>query len=109
MEDFGKVMSMPQDEAKICLETRTCQGEYQGIPVMAACSTDYVDASDVATKVVGHCEMFNLSKEEDRKEYADLLAKLSWSANLSKYLEERVFINNELIVYIAYLEYMKIA
>lgn len=109
MDSFGRVVNMSQDEAKTCLSNKSIQGEYQGIPVAAESPKDYVDAADLETKVIGHCEVFNLGKEEDRKNYADLIAKLSWSTNLLKYLEEKTFVENELVVYIAYLEYIKIA
>jgi hypothetical protein len=109
MDDFGKVMHMPQSEARIFMDNKTIQGEYKGIPVVAKNPNDYVDAADVETCVIGTCKLFNLSKEEDRTEYADLLAKIAWSPNIEKCLEERTFVNNELVVYIAYLEYIKIA
>lgn len=109
METFGKVMSLPHDKAKIELENKAVQGEYQGIPVMASGPNSYVDAADIDTKVIGHCKMFNLSNPEDRDAYADLIAQLAWSPNMIKHLEERSFVDNSLIIYIAYLEYIKIA
>lgn len=109
MDSLGKVVNISQDEARVCMENKSIQGECGGIPVMAASATDYVDATDIDTKVIGHCEMFNLSKEDDRKAYADLISQLAWSPNLAQHLEERTFVENELIVYIAYLEFIKIA
>lgn len=109
MNNLGKVINLPQADARIYMENKSVQGEYAGIPIIAENADAYVDASDIDTKVIGHCEVFNLSKDEDRTAYADLLAKLAWSTNMEQHLEERTFVDNALIVYVAYLEYIKIA
>lgn len=109
MDSFGKVVNLPRTDAQIYMENKTVQGECKGIPVIAKTADDYVDANDIETTVIGHCEQFNLTVEEDRTAYADLLAKLAWSTNMEKHLEERTFVDNALIIYVAYLEYVKIA
>ena len=109
IDSIGTVTDIAQKEAKIVLENKTKQGDCQGIPVIASHASNYVDANDIDTRVVGHCEMFNLSDEKDRETYADLVSKLMWSPNMSIHFEERVLSDNALIVYITYLEYIKIA
>lgn len=108
MDDLGIVTALPQREAFILLTQTKKQGDCDGIPVHAENSDDYVDARDVNTSIVGHCEEFNLHLEEDRERYADLLSRLSAESNLVLHFEDRQFVDGQLICYIAYVEYVKI-
>lgn len=75
-----------------------------GIP----CDSDE-EAIDIpyVYKVTGYCDVFNLSKDEDRKRYGDLSAKFEESAGTyAKLWEERQFSKSDLIIYMAYLTYL---
>lgn len=58
--------------------------------------------------VVGACDMFDLSKDADRAEYAKLSAKLFSGTECIKLWEERSLINGVLTVYVSYINYMKV-
>lgn len=109
MDSFGKITSLPKQEAKIYLEDMPEQGNVDGIPYHAKNPNDCIDPRDLDTSVVGHCECFDLTLEQERATYADLLSKLHCGDNLELYFEERITTNEKLMVYITYFEYIKIA
>lgn len=108
MGDLGQISDLPAHTAHIILTDKRVQEKDNGIPVYANASSDYVDSADIPVKVVGHCEFFDLSKEEDRNTYADLSAKLAASLNLEKSFEQHVIDKGTLFIYLAYLEYIKV-
>lgn len=107
-DTLGQISDLPKKTADIILTDKKVQGSHSGIPVYAQAPTDYVDSADVPTKIVGHCECFNLSEEDDRNIYADLSARFAASMNLEKTFEQHVIDNGKLVVYLAYLEYIKV-
>lgn len=110
VQSLGTVQAMRHEDVQIDLNGKTQQTTVDNIPVVAASSSDFVDPRDVPTKVLGHCVCFDLSREEQRDQYSDLVARLATELNLERLFEERSMLNTgALIVYIAYLEYIKIA
>jgi hypothetical protein len=61
---------------------------------------------DVA--VVGNCDRFDLSKEEDRKAYAELSAKLFAGSECVRLWEDRTHSADALIVYVSYINYTNV-
>jgi hypothetical protein len=110
MGDFslGKLSALPQKEAAIILTDKEVQERRNGIPVFARTAHDFVDSSDVPTKVTGYCECFNLKNPEERATYADLCAKFVSSENIEKVFEQHVIDEGALFVYVTYLEYIKV-
>ena len=106
---LGTVKNMPRTTALAYLDERPQQTTVEGIPVHAKTTHDYTDPKDVETKVIGNCEMYNLSKQEDRSKYADLLAELEAKDNVVVHFEERAITETgELLIYISYTEYIKL-
>lgn len=108
-DSFGTVSALPQKEAKIYLEDMPEQGNVEGIPYHAKSPNDCVDPRDLDTQIIGHCERFDLNNKEDRESYADLSAKLTANYNYELQFEQRVTMSDTLIIYLSYLEYIKIA
>jgi hypothetical protein len=71
------------------------------------------DRSDVSPResfvYTGECERFDLSKEDDRKKYADITAKLYSGMEYHRLWEEKTTgPSGELIVYLSYIRYMQV-
>lgn len=58
--------------------------------------------------VTGNCDVFDLSKEEDRVKYAELSAKLFSGTEYIKLWEEKTMQGSALIVYVSYINYMNV-
>jgi hypothetical protein len=109
LNSLGTVKVVKRDDVPIKLQGKQQQTIVNDIPVYASSSSDYVDPRDVPTSAIGHCERFNLTDDCARKEYAELAALFATSGNLEKLFEERTSTSNgDLIIYIAYIEYVKI-
>lgn len=110
INSLGTIHVINRESVDITLKDKTPQTIVDNVPVYAVNSTDYVDPKDVETSVIGHCDLYDLTKVEDREKYADLMASLAASLNKEKIFEERIKTpEGGLCVYISYLEYVKIA
>ena len=58
--------------------------------------------------VVGNCDVFDLSKDEDRVKYAELSAKLFSGTEFIRLWEEKTMQGSALIVYVSYINYMNV-
>ena len=68
------------------------------------------DPGDVPLYFCCRCERFDLSSEADRNKYANLVAEANNTASLLDIgWEERVKEVDKLIIYMTYMEYVKIA
>jgi hypothetical protein len=68
------------------------------------------DADDVPEYVCCHCVRWDLSVPEDRAEYSEVYAKLAAGAtNLVVQWQERVSDQSKLIIYMTYIEILRIA
>lgn len=105
---LGKISDLPQKSAEILLANKKMQEKCEGVPVYATSSSDYIDSEDIPMTIVGHCDCFDLSNDEDRQVYADLAAKFAAASNIEKTFEQHVVDKHRLLVYVAYLEYIKI-
>lgn len=106
---LGTVKSIPTTEAAVLLQDHPVQTIVSGIPVHSKSAHDYTDPAEVETKVVGYCKLFNLAKEEERTAYADLLSELAAKDNFSVHFEEKTTNQaGELLIYISYVEYIKL-
>lgn len=107
---LGTIHMINRESVDITLKDKTPQTVVDNIPVYATNANDYVDPKDVETSVIGHCDLYDLTKSEDREKYADLMASLAATLNKEKIFEERIKTpDGGLCVYISYLEYVKIA
>lgn len=75
-------------------------GMWQGLPCADTPARTVDNLKMIAT---GRCKMFDLSKEEDRNTYADLITS-GTSGEISVLWEEKIKVDDRLIVYINYLE-----
>ena len=109
-QSLGEVQVIKRNDVSIVVGDKQQQTTVDNIPVYADSSNAYTDPSDIPTSAVGHCERYCLSKEEDRTAYADVITQLSNSLNIELIFEERVTSDNgELIIYLSYIEYIKVA
>ena len=73
-------------------------------------STDYPDVSDIPLKVCCRCNRWVLSKDSDRVAYGDLIARsITPGGGIEVTWEERVVEDCGLVVYLTYLEYVRVA
>ena len=108
-QPLGTVQVIKRSDVPIKLGDKEQQTAVDNIPVFASTSTEYTDPSDIPTSAVGYCERFCLSNNEDREAYANIIAKLANSLNVERVFEERVAADNgELIIYLSYIEYIKV-
>ena len=107
-DSLGRLANMPYQEAQIKLENKSIQERRDGIPVFARTADSFIDSAEVPVTVVGHCDRYDLSIDTDREAYADLCAQLASAENLEKLFEQHITENSSLLVYITYLEYIKI-
>jgi hypothetical protein len=105
---LGQLANLPYQEAQLKLENKSIQEKRDGIPVFARTPDSFIDSSEVPLTVVGHCDRYDLSEDADRVTYADLCAQLASAANFEKLFEQHIVEGNKLLVYITYLEYIKI-
>lgn len=107
---LGTIHVINRGDVDITLRDKEQQTTVNNMPVYATAPTDFVDPTDIETSVIGHCDLYDLTKSEDREKYADLMASLAASLNKEKIFEERIKTpEGGLCVYISYLEYVKIA
>lgn len=107
-ESLGKLANLPYQEAQIKLENKSIQEHEEGIPVFARTPDSFIDSRQIPLSVIGHCEQYDLSDSEARADYADLCARLASAENLEKLFEQHIIEGSKLLVYITYLEYIKI-
>ena len=63
---------------------------------------------EAITAITARCYMFDLTKEQDRTDYADIIADIRGGVCKELLWEERVRTDNALVVYITVLEYAQI-
>lgn len=108
-QPLGAVQVIKRGEVSIKLGDKEQQTAVDNIPVFANKSTEYTDPGDIPTSAVGYCERYCLSNSEDREAYANTVAKLANSLNIERIFEERVTsADGELIIYLSYIEYIKV-
>lgn len=71
------------------------------------------DRSDVSPResyiYTGECDRFDLSKDEDRRKYAEITAKLYSGMEYQRLWEEKTTgPSGELIIYLSYLRFMQV-
>ena len=80
-----------------------------GIKIIGALS-QHPDVNDLSPKVCCRCCRWELSKDADRLAYGDLIARsLTPDGGIEVTWEERVVENGGLVVYLTYLEYVRIS
>ena len=109
VQSLGTIQVIKRNEVPIKLADKQQQTSVNNIPVYASSSNDYTDPTDVPTSAIGHCERYCLVQEEDREAYANIIAQLANSLNMEKVFEERAMTDKgELIIYLSYIEYIKV-
>ena len=80
-----------------------------GLKIIGAAS-EHPDVADIPLKVCCRCCRWELSKTPDRVAYGDLIARsLAPDGGIEVTWEERVVENCGLVVYLTYLEYVRVA
>lgn len=67
-----------------------------------------IESSRQDVAVVGSCDRFDLSKEEDRRAYARLSAEIFAGTSCIRLWEERTQTADALIVYVSYINYTNV-
>lgn len=66
------------------------------------------DPNDAPLRYCCRCKRLDLTEEKDRNEYADLLAVSATSSTVEILWEERVKESDKIVIYITYMEYLRI-
>lgn len=66
------------------------------------------DPSDAPIRYCCRCKRLDLTSEKDRNEYADLIAISATSPNIEILWEERVKESDKIVIYITYMEYLRV-
>lgn len=69
---------------------------------------DDFNSPDPAYAYAGFCEKFNLSDDSDRLKYAELSAKLYAGAEFIRLWEDRLPVDGNINVFVAYIKVLKV-